>query len=295
MRVYHAVYSCCIIVETSFAMPDDGDLIKVRFFQSVNKHGNFQPPELFYEGVVFRIGVENSHDIDYARLDMSPEDISKHLHHRLTTELQPVPTAVMASTSTNNKTGWEEFGYAVYYSYEDLKLQGKLSSDTLQPWKRVLEPILAVARDFKQVYTTVWYPHTFGTNEHHKIKTPKKSPYQSPSKRMARLKKSRASPRRVASVISAANGDLGEIYWADSDIEIPKGWVEGEKGFVRRSEDTPPPLHVFQSIIQHTIPTHTGLNEISSTCAVWLSSVNHMEIETVNNVYQEGGGSGEYY
>lgn len=37
-----------------------------------------------------------------------------------------------------------------------------LSSDVLQPWKRVLEPVLWVARRFKQVSVTVWYPHRFG-------------------------------------------------------------------------------------------------------------------------------------
>lgn len=37
-----------------------------------------------------------------------------------------------------------------------------LSSDTLQPWKRVLDPILWTARKFKQVYITVWYPYQFG-------------------------------------------------------------------------------------------------------------------------------------
>jgi hypothetical protein len=50
----------------------------------------------------------------------------------------------------------------VYFSYKDLEAQGMLSSDVLQPWKRVLDPVLWTARKFKQVYITVWYPHQFG-------------------------------------------------------------------------------------------------------------------------------------
>lgn len=42
-------------------------------------------------------------------------------------------------------------GLAVHFSYSDLEKQGKLSSDVLQPWKRVLEDVLILARQFKQV------------------------------------------------------------------------------------------------------------------------------------------------
>jgi hypothetical protein len=64
--------------------------------------------------------------------------------------------------ATCNNTDWMEKGYGVYFSYRDLEAQGMLSSDVLQPWKRVLDPVLWVARRFKQVSVTVWYPHRFG-------------------------------------------------------------------------------------------------------------------------------------
>ena len=53
-------------------------------------------------------------------------------------------------------------GYAVHFSYSDLLKCGKLSSDRRQPWKRVFEDIVQIARDYKQVYITAWYPHSFG-------------------------------------------------------------------------------------------------------------------------------------
>lgn len=40
-----------------------------------------------------------------------------------------------------------------------------LSSDTREPWKRTLEPVLKVARAHRQVYVTQWYPHKFGRQD----------------------------------------------------------------------------------------------------------------------------------
>lgn len=40
-----------------------------------------------------------------------------------------------------------------------------LSSDVLQPWKRVYEEMVWKARKFKQIYMMVWYPHRFGEKE----------------------------------------------------------------------------------------------------------------------------------
>lgn len=61
-----------------------------------------------------------------------------------------------------NQTDWIESGFAVYYSYRHLKEHGKLSSDSLLPWKRIVEEVLNVARKHSQTYITVWYPSTFG-------------------------------------------------------------------------------------------------------------------------------------
>ena len=64
-----------------------------------------------------------------------------------------------------NSTEWTETGYGVYFAYKDLYKQGMLSSDKLLPWKRVQEHIVTIARKYKQVYVTVWYPHQFGTDD----------------------------------------------------------------------------------------------------------------------------------
>ena len=58
---------------------------------------------------------------------------------------------------------WQEQGLAVYFSYHDLLEQSKLSSDSEQPWKRVCDDVLWIARRYRQTYVTVWYPRTFGT------------------------------------------------------------------------------------------------------------------------------------
>ena len=65
-------------------------------------------------------------------------------------------------SATCNQTDWAESGYGVYYSYKDLAAQGMLSSDKLQPWKRVQESVVWTARRFKQIYIIVWYPYQFG-------------------------------------------------------------------------------------------------------------------------------------
>lgn len=65
----------------------------------------------------------------------------------------------------NNETSFSDRGFAVYFSLDDLKRQGMLSSDTHQPWKRTLEPVLQVARDHRQVYVTQWYPKKFGRQD----------------------------------------------------------------------------------------------------------------------------------
>jgi hypothetical protein len=65
-----------------------------------------------------------------------------------------------------NVTDVREEGFGVYFSYDDLEKQGKLSSDVNQPWKRVLESVLEIARKHKQVYVVAWYPSRFGNDLH---------------------------------------------------------------------------------------------------------------------------------
>jgi hypothetical protein len=121
-----------------------------------------------------------------------------------------------------------EYGYAVYFSYDDLDKQGKLSSDPLQPWKRVAEDMLRIARDYHQVYITVWYPHSFG------------------------------------------------------ECLASQGCDQSQ--------------HTFDVILQTIIPTRTGLNNIKSTSAVWMSEANYTEPHTLRkpHVYRSPWTSDEH-
>lgn len=42
---------------------------------------------------------------------------------------------------------------------------GYLSSDPHAPWKRTLQPILKIARKYRQIYVTQWYPSKFGSQD----------------------------------------------------------------------------------------------------------------------------------
>jgi hypothetical protein len=145
--------------ETQFSMPSPNpDKVKLRFYKAAPQHGTPPPPELFYEGVTFGLSDENPYNLGYTA-QLSP------MNKKLLTDLQgmhPNPTYVINRTAHFNNSLWSETGYAVHFSYADLEKQGKLSSDLLQPWKRVAEDILQIARAYKQIYITAWYPHSFG-------------------------------------------------------------------------------------------------------------------------------------
>lgn len=145
--------------ETEFKLPlPSYDTIKLRFHSAATHKGIHQPPELFYEGVTFGLSDANSHGLQYhAHRNLQYDDMYGDL-----VSMRPQPTSVMVRSSQLNSTGWKESGYAVYFSYKDLARQGKLSSDKLQPWKRVLDDVLVIARNYHQVCITAWYPHEFG-------------------------------------------------------------------------------------------------------------------------------------
>ena len=155
----YAIHLNTMNAETEFTLPlPSYDTIKLRFHSAVTLKGSHQPPEMFYNGVTFGLTEGNSHNLDYHRhRDLMYSDMYEDLRN-----MRPVPTSIMARSSQFNVTGWYEKGYAVYFSYKDLERQGKLSSDKLQPWKRVLEDVLLIARNYHQVCITVWYPHEFG-------------------------------------------------------------------------------------------------------------------------------------
>jgi hypothetical protein len=192
--------------ETQFWLPEpSNDRIKLRFHRGATKEGNHQPPELFYSGVVYGLTAYNSHELEFSR-DLPMASFERMGDVLL--NMKPTPTSLMQRSASNNVTGWIEPGYAVYFSYDDLKKQGKLSTNVLSPWSRVEEDILAIARDFKQVCFFRWSPYRFG-----------------------------------------------------ADVKGP-----GNR-------------HIHESVIQHVVPTRTGLDELKSSVVVWMSQVNGSNVE----------------
>lgn len=194
------------------------ETVSLKFFEFSGSNGNFQAPDFFYNGVTFGLTTENPHNLEYTAQSTNS---LKALKHDLLT-MFPKPSFVMKRTATCNVTvcqtlrDWTENGFGVHFSYEDLHNQGKLSGDVLQPWKRVHEDIVWIARKYKQVYVTLWYPSKFGEHED-----------------------------------------------AESKVKDP---------------------HRYKSLIKQVIPTRTGLNELKSTVAVWLSGVNDLAPEIPDRV-----------
>lgn len=55
----------------------------------------------------------------------------------------------------------------MYFSYSSLQAAGRLGGDHRLPgmgrWDRVAKDVLWVARKYRQISITVWYPHQFGS------------------------------------------------------------------------------------------------------------------------------------
>eukprot|EP00596_Hydrurales_sp_CCMP1899_P006160 CAMPEP_0119053110 /NCGR_PEP_ID=MMETSP1177-20130426/74202_1 /TAXON_ID=2985 /ORGANISM="Ochromonas sp, Strain CCMP1899" /LENGTH=206 /DNA_ID=CAMNT_0007032937 /DNA_START=221 /DNA_END=841 /DNA_ORIENTATION=- len=154
--------------QTQFSMHSpESDIVNLRFYKAAPQHGTPPPPELFYEGVTFGLSEENPFSLEYtAQLSSMNKKLLSDLEG-----MNPSPTYVINRTANFNNSMWSETGYAVHFSYVDLEKQGKLSSDLLQPWKRVVEDILEIARKHKQIYITAWYPHSFGKRSLNEEKT----------------------------------------------------------------------------------------------------------------------------
>lgn len=61
-----------LFAETSFVLPSpSSDIIKIKFYQNVNKHGNHRLPAFFYDGVTFGIGSENPHKLEVCNYHFS--------------------------------------------------------------------------------------------------------------------------------------------------------------------------------------------------------------------------------
>lgn len=165
-----AIHHKTMFAETSFHFRGEiNDVISVRHFTSASKAGNFAPPQIFYDGVFYGLSWENSHNIDYylpgSSIDILEEELSK---------IEPKPSFTTLRISQCNNSRWTERGLAAYYSFDDLRSKGWLSSDEMRPWKRTENVILDLARNLKMAYIYVWYPHRFGEvnnlkPHHHKV------------------------------------------------------------------------------------------------------------------------------
>ena len=160
---------------------------------------------------------------------------------------------------------WKESGYGVYFSYNDLSKQGMLSSDRLAPFKRVKEEILIIARKFKQIYITIWYPSQFGMSD---------------------------QP-------DDGNGGVN----SEKKSRRSEEEEENEKRRQRYSHYEPKEKmkYKYTTIIQSVIPTRTGLNAVVSNAVVWLSAVNHTAPTLKQRIFRqvayenENGTYYEYY
>lgn len=152
------IYTDTLYGETSFELPRPSyDTARLMFQAQASKHGHFRAPSLFYEGVVFGLTWQNSHQLEY----YDPGATVVALEQALL-KMEPKPSSTFLRSSRNNATGWMEEGLAVHFSNADLQQQGMLSSDVARPWKRTQEGVMQIARRFKLAYIYQWYPHHFG-------------------------------------------------------------------------------------------------------------------------------------
>lgn len=57
------IHANLIGAETTFWLPPPfHDIVKLKHFTHVDDDGNIQPPKLFYDGVIYGVTAESSHD-----------------------------------------------------------------------------------------------------------------------------------------------------------------------------------------------------------------------------------------
>jgi hypothetical protein len=142
-----------------------------------------------------------------------------------------------------------------------------LSSDRLAPFKRVKEEILIIARKFKQIYITIWYPSQFGMSD------------------------------------QPDDGDGDGSVNSEKKTRRTTEEEETEKRRQRYSHYEPKEKmkYKYTTIIQSVIPTRTGLNAVVSNAVVWLSAVNHTAPTLKQRIFRqvayenENGTYYEYY
>jgi hypothetical protein len=185
---------------------------------------------------------------------------------------KPKPTFLMRRSVVSNDSLWEESGFALYYSYQDLQSTvGKLSSDVERPWKRILEPVLDIARKYKQAYVTVWYPRAFGAapteaqlqRERDRRRLEADVGASSPIDRIPAIQQ-----EEIAREIHLLPPRLTTQPRRDSPDTLTKRMP---KNFVSTVHRTHPLQHSV--LLQEIVPTRTGLDGLKCSSVVWLSAV----------------------
>ena len=165
--------------ETIFQTPNHKN-VSLRHFPYVKHDGNVQPPDLFFEGIIFGFPLQSINNLQYRRhlltneLRAGIEDDRLGLALRkLLAELGVQPTSfidLQHSSPSSSSSRFRDIGLGVYYSFQDLENGGRISSDRLEPWKRIAASVKQVAASLDVPYFLQWAPHHFGH-----IKTPASS------------------------------------------------------------------------------------------------------------------------
>lgn len=220
---------------------------------------------------------------------------------------KPKPTYFMRRSAVSNDSLWEESGFAMYYSYADLQNIGKLSSDADKPWKRILEPVLDLARRYKQPYVTVWYPRAFGAppseaalaaEKRRRLQEDSGSPAaRIPAVQQARLLRDLQllPPRKTtkppplaaaaaAAAVSSRDGRHGALNFV-AGVARDAANVDVEAAAMSTVHRPHPLQHSV--LLQEVIPTRTGLDGLKSSAVVWLQAVDDLAPHLIDFVRQD--------
>lgn len=139
---------------------DSVTVISFRHHQHTGTDGNFQLPELFYNGVLF--GVLEHTNFEYAYMKGNAFQPSTSSLLSQLEALAYKPTSILPRQTLHYDSGFNDTGYGLYYSYKDLADYGILSSDLYEPWKRVLVHVKEFATKLHVPYVLVWHCRYFG-------------------------------------------------------------------------------------------------------------------------------------
>ena len=168
----------------------------------------------------------------------------------------PTPPSFILDRQVTFNNSFSSIGYAAYFSYKDLEAAGRLSSDVLQPYKRIVDDMLVLARKYKQTYVTLWYPHDFGSEDTHSSSMD--TSYVGHGRALGKKLKLKDREKVVDTATTIVPNE-------DNTFTVHSHQHYHEK------------MHVpyrFKSIVQSIIPTRTGLDGIKVTAAVSVSMIN---------------------